>query len=414
MFAAKPFVCVSLYAAKRVANIIKKEILMITLTTAEKALKTYYLDALTHSLNVQVNPLLAKLERTSSDVWGKEVRKTVFSGVNGGFGAGTEDGELPVATNQDYVQLTATLKNLYGSLEISDKAMRASSSREGAVVNLLEAEMQNLIDCARFNFGRMLYGDGSGVVANVVSVSGNTITVDSVKYIMEGMLVDIVDDDSEKAVVTARRVTAVNRADKTITVDGASLGSTVSAGHYVTVQNSYNRELGGLGLIFGNSERLYGVSRKTYGWLKPNKFTATDITGAAIQKAIDAVEDLTGAETDFIVCSAGVKRAYINYLQSNSCNLEYATLASGHKALTYGGIPLVSDRFCPDGTMYVLHTPDIKLYQLCDWDWLQDDDGRVLRQMAGKPVYSATIAKYAELMCHRPSAQACITGITEA
>lgn len=387
---------------------------MITLATAEKALKTYYLDVIANSLNTQVNPLLAKFEQTEADVFGKEIRKTVFSGVNGGFGAGAEDGVLPTAGNQDYVQLTMTLKNLFGTLEISDKAVRAGNSN-GAVVNLLEAEMQNLIDCARFNFGRMLYGNGTGIVAKATAVSGNTITVDDVKYLLEGMIVDVVGADDDTALVTARRVVSVDRTNKKITLGGATITeNTVSSGDYITVQNSYLREIGGLGLIFGSGSTLYGVSRNTYSWLKPKTYTSTAVSGAVIQKAIDYVDDMTGMQSDFIVCSAGVKRAYINYLQTNSCNVEFSTLANGYKAINYGGIPLVSDRFCPDGTMYVLHTPDFKIYQLGDWDWIHDDGGRVLHQVPGKPVYSATICKYAELLCSRPAAQACISGITEA
>ena len=71
---------------------------MINVSNADKALKTYYLDVVSNSLNTKVNPLLARFEQTSADVWGKEVRKVVSDGINGGFGAGTETGDLPVAS----------------------------------------------------------------------------------------------------------------------------------------------------------------------------------------------------------------------------------------------------------------------------------------------------------------------------
>ena len=34
--------------------------------------------------------------------------------------------------------------------------------------------------------------------------------------------------------------------------------------------------------------------------------------------------------------------------------------------------------------------------------WLEGEDGKVLKQVAGKPVYTATLVKYAELLCYRP------------
>ena len=62
--------------------------------------------------------------------------------------------------------------------------------------------------------------------------------------------------------------------------------------------------------------------------------------------------------------------------------------------------------------MYLLNTDCFKLYQLCDWQWLEAEDGKILKQVAGKPVYTATLVKYAELVCDLPAAQAKLTGIT--
>ena len=93
--------------------------------------------------------------------------------------------------------------------------------------------------------------------------------------------------------------------------------------------------------------------------------------------------------------------------------METEELAGGYKAISYNGIPVVADRFCPSGTMYILNTDDFTLHQLCDWQWLAGDDGKVLRQVAGKPVYTATLVKYAELICARPYGQGMISGITE-
>lgn len=89
-------------------------------------------------------------------------------------------------------------------------------------------------------------------------------------------------------------------------------------------------------------------------------------------------------------------------------------IAGGFKALSYNGIPIVADRFCPKNTMYFLNTNDFALHQLCDWQWLADEDGKILRQVPGKPVYTATLVKYADLICSRPCGQGVIKGIVEA
>lgn len=387
---------------------------MVTLTSAENALKTLYLGVVADQLNTNVNPLLARIAQTSSDVWGKEIRKLAPFGINGGIGAGTEDGELPGAASNNYAQFVLTLKNLYGTIEISDKAIRASQNSAGAFVNLLEAEMEGLIKASRFNFGRMLFGDGSGVIAKAASQAGNVITVDSVKNVIEGMVVDVVSANSKSVTVSARRITDVDRSAKTVTLSGASIAaSTVAEGDYLTVQGSYGNELTGLGAIFGSSEKLYGLTRAANKWLAPYKATASAITDVVIQKAIDTLDEVAGSAADFIVCSAGVKRAYQEYLVTNRSNVDVMNLQGGYKAISYNGIPIVSDRFAPDGTMYILNTSDFHLHQLCDWRWLEGDDGRVIKQVANKPVYTATLVKYADMICDRPIGQAMISGITE-
>lgn len=388
---------------------------MVTLSSAENALKTLYLGVVADQLNTSVNPLLAKIEQTSSDVWGKEIRKLAPFGINGGIGAGTEDGTLPLPAHNNYAQFVLTLKNLYGTIELSDKAIRASSNSSGAFVDLLNSEMEGLIKASKFNFGRMLYGDGSGVLATVADnaeVGSGVITVDSIKNIIEGMVVDIVNTASGTPAVTAKRITAIDRATNKVTIAGTL--SAVQEGMALVVQGSYNKELTGLGAIFGNSTTLYGLNRTNNKWLNPYKATASTLNDVTIQTAIDTLDEVAGSQADFIVCSSGVKRAYQKYLSTNRSNIDIMNLAGGFKAISYNGIPLISDRFVPEGTMYILNTSDFHMHQLCDWRWLEGDDGRVIKQVAGKPVYTATLVKYADLICDRPIGQAVITGITEA
>ena len=388
---------------------------MVTMTSADNALKSVYLGAVSEQLDTAINPLLAKIQRSTADVWGKEVRRLAQYGVNGGVGAGTEEGDLPSAAGNNYEQFVTTLKNLYGTIEISDKAVRASENNVGAFVNLLNAEMDGLIRSSAFNFGRMLFGDGSGVLCKVVSVSGNTVTADGVKNLIEGIVVDVLAAGGAPiSGAKGRRVVAVDRAAKTFTLSGDALTG-VAKDNLVCVQGSYNLELTGLGAIFKDTGSLYGLDRATHKWMIPYMQSSVGtLSETVMQKAIDWLEERAGSRVDFIVCSWGVKRALQNLLSENRRSTDVEVLAGGYKAMTYNGIPVVADRFCPDGTMYLLNTSDFCLHQLCDWKWLEGDDGKVLKQIAGKPLYTATLVKYADLVCARPCGQAMLTGITEA
>lgn len=393
---------------------------MVTLSTADNALKEVYLGVLSNQLNLTVNPLLSKINQTTSDVWGKEIRKIAPYGINGGIGAGTEDGDLPISAENNYAQFVLTLKNLYGKIEISDKAIRASESSTGAFVNLLNSEMEGLIKASTFNFGRMLYGDGSGFLANIASNTTSSVTVDSVINLIEGMVVDVV---SATGVVIkgALRISAIDRVNKVVYFSTNSLtdGAFADADYKLCVQGSYNNEITGLGAIFKNTGTLYGLSRDKYNWLVPymkdisSGSQTTDISEVVMQAAIDDLEENANSKVDFIVCSSGVKRNYQNYLASYRSNVNVLNLEGGFKAISYNGIPLMSDRFVPANTMYMLNTSDFNLHQLCDWQWLESEDGRVIKQVPGKATYQATLVKYADLICNRPNGQAKITGISE-
>lgn len=383
---------------------------MVTLGSANEALKTVYLGVLANQLNINANPLLGKIKQSTKDVWGREVRKLAPFGINGGIGAGTEEGELPKAGGNNYVQFVSTLKNLYGKIEISDKAVRASANNAGAFVNLLNDEMEGLIKASSFNLGRMLYGDGSGLLATVISVDSinKEVVCDSVRNLIEGMLIEVYGSSGSKIEAASARINYVDRAKNCF---GISTANKFEADAQIYVQNSRWNEISGLEHLFsGGLNPIYGVHAK---WLKPyTKTEAGEISDALIQGAIDFVEETSGSAINYISCSNKVRRAYQEYLGAFRRNIDIMELAGGYKALTYNGIPVVADRFVADDCMYLLNTNDFTMHQLCDWKWLEGEDGRVLKQNANFPTYSATLVKYAELICDRPNGQVKISGIS--
>lgn len=391
---------------------------MLSLSSADKALKSLYLGVITEQINTKANPLLARIKQSTKDVWGKEIKRLAQYGVNGGVGAGTETGNLPMPGENKYEHFTLSLKNLYGTISISDKAIRASANNEGAFVNLLNAEMDGLLKASSFNFGRMLYGDGTGILAVVEEINADgSVSVNNVKNLAEGMIVDFLSESGE-AIPNSdkRRITSVDRENKSITVSGTALDDEeVLADSLIVMQNSFLNEITGLGSIFGSSSTLYGLTKANNKWLQPYiESSVGTLTENTIQKAIDYLDENAGSNVNFIVCSSGVKRALMNQLSTYRRNIDTMDLQGGFKAISYNGIPVVSDRFCPDGTMYLLNTDDFTLHQLCDWKWLEGEDGKVLKQNVGSATYTATLVKYADLICSKPCGQAMLTGITEA
>ena len=336
-------------------------------------------------------------------MWGKEIRTAAKFGINGGVGAGDEDGALPGAYGNNYLQFVTTLKNLYGQIEISDKAIRASSDGRGAFTDLLNAELEGLLNASKFNLGRMLYGDGSGKLATFAVATDKTVTVDNVRNLIEGLVVDIYSASGAKRATA--RIAYVDRANKQVTFDAPSV--TIADKDVMYVQGSKDKEITGIGALFdGNS--VYGVQKSAHPFLKPySKDVGGSIDEIVIQEAIDALENDAGSTVDFIACSQDVKYAFIDYMSSYRRNIDFTEIEGGFKTLSYNGLPLVYD-----GTMYLLNTKAFKLHQLCDWRFLETENGKILRQNQGKPTYTATLVKYCDLICGKPNGQARLTGIT--
>lgn len=268
----------------------------------ETALKDFYLDVISEHLNT-THPFLSAVEHTSRDVWGKYIRKFV-------------------AKDNKYFELCLELSSLYGTIEISEKAMRASENCATARVALLNSEIEDMLRGIKSNMNRQLFYCGG---------------------------------------------------------------------------------ISGFSDIFRKDGSIYGLDRAEYPQLVPYiKEDFGDLTESKFFEVIDRFEDTP----NFIITTHKIAQ---HIKQIGCCNA--IELSNGDRAFHWNGIVVLSDLKCPEGTMFILNSRDFTLHQLCDWQWLEGDDGKVLRKAANKPIYTATLVKYANLMCNNISNQAMLTGV---
>ena len=162
-----------------------------------------------------------------------------------------------------------------------------------------------------------------------------------------------------------------------------------------------------MGALFDMSKPLYGLSRSAYPFLSPySKEINGRIDEIAMQMTIDRLELNANSNVDFIAVGVEAKYSYLEHMKQYKRNVDMMELNGGYKTISYNGIPIVNDRFIADDTMYFLDTSAFKLHQLCDWRYLENENGKILRQTQGKPTYTATLVKYCDLVCSRPNAQA--------
>ncbi len=382
---------------------------MITISNADKILRSVYLDAVAEEIKENTSPFISRLEETSEYLAGKEINAPCRIGINGGIGCTGETGTLPMAGNPTYLNLKAGLCNIYGNVELSDKVIRMGQGAPSSVVNVLNHEMDNLLKSAKFNMRRMLFQPGSGVLATIdnhTTTSSTVLSIDNTKNLVEGMIIDI--NGSTGPLTTGHTVTNVNKADGTVTITPATTATTV--GNTLTVQGSFNNEIFGLPYLFDSTiSHMYGNVRRNIAYAQPSSYTVSAVTNDSIQEVLDHIEENYGSAPNLIIASYDMRRKYLEYMRTNSLNIDHKEIEAGFSSITYNGIPLYVEKFAPDNSVFFVNTDDFKLVQLDDWRWLESNNGSILNPVANKPAYYATLVKYCNLICLRPMAQAKMT-----
>ena len=385
---------------------------MITIENADKALKDYYLQAVSAQLNDNVSPFFSAIEKNTDNVFGKDVKVAVVRGNTDGIAACAEDSDLPAPYANRYLEISLPLKNIYGTIEVSDKALRASRESSGAFVNLVNAEMEGLVSGARYNFQRMLYGDGNGTLCKITAAdslasTNYKYTVDDISKLSVGMKVDAI--TPQNFMTEELTITAIDDSSKVVTFDKVVLGNSVGA--VVTAPGAYGNELTGLGAIFGTGN-LYGYDRKEEPYFAPySKALSAELTEDDLTDVLDYMEEHFNSKINMILCSYATRKKIAKLAADNKRIVNSIDAHAGFGVVTVNGVPVYADRFCPDKTIYFVNTEDFILSQLCDWEWLENEDGKILKQVPGKAAYGATLVKYAELICKKPCAQAVLTNV---
>ena len=385
------------------------------LTSVEKALKELYLGAIVEQLNTDIDPFVASIERSTEAITGNNgIVRAAQIGLNGGFGAGTETGTLPLPGENIYKNLRSTTKNMYGVISISDKLLKSVRGNDkGSFANLIEREIQSMLHTGKWHFARQVYGSSSGKIANCVKgASASTkVAVDSVQFLIEGITIDILASGGT-TIASARRILNIDRGKKELTISGTAI--TVTDGAYITAQGSAGLEMTGLNDLFNiEAAQLYGNNRADNSWLNPTVDNAAgELTQGLLQKTITDLEDSYNVKIDYISAGNDAFIHYMNLLKAESRQVNTTKLAGGVSGLTFNGINVVRNRFTPADGMDFLDTSKFKIDQVSEWDWIEGPTRSIFVQNGNTPTYNATLVKYADLMCVTPGGMARLTGIT--
>lgn len=420
----------------------------LTLSTADAALKEFYLPAMREQLN-QTNALLMQVEKNSTDIEGRRAVLSLHVTRNSSVGARAEGGDLPGTTlgigNQGYAEERVPLKYNYGRIQLSGPVIRAMRSDRGSFVRAMESETRGVTNDLKRDVNRQLWNDGSGIIVGLATDAGgdNTVALDTAtssypstrarqRQLEVGMLIDIgttADIDAISGASTPRTITAVSFATLpgTITVDGAALAATTAGTHFVFRAEIVadgapaGVELTGVSKIVASSGTLFNVDPSTYpswvSYVDSNSGTNRSVSENLFASVMHNVEIAGGAPANQWWSSDGVHRAFANLLTAQKRFTNTVEVKGGFKGLdvTAGGgsIPLLWERDVPNNAAFLLNTEHLTQFEMSDWEYM-DDDGAVLSRRDNKDAYEATLYKYHELTTDKRNAHGKLADLTEA
>ena len=435
-----------------------------TLTTFAGALKRNYSGPIIDALN-NMTPLYRLLEKDEESVSGEDLKAYIpfKSRRTQGIGARAEGGALPTARHTKVTQMAVPLAYIYGAIQFSGQAIKASQKSATAFAKVVDLEINDMIEAIKIDVNRQFFGDATGALCMTNGTgagSSSTVTVDTpgTQWLEEGMPIQSFPDKTTGAAVADSDISE-GLTEATSHIVGRILSDTTfqlndyndaeittekwADNRYIFRWGSRANEMMGLkGIIdneaikgtsswFGDGTAvttIQGLSRATYPILdaviEHNSNTNTAISEKRIQSLLDSIEKASGKKDNqphlIMVTTYGVRKNLVDLLQADRRYMQPLKLVGGWQALGYQSgnyqIPLIVDRHALPNSILVLDRRYLKIYRASNFDWMDMDGSMFQRKIdsSGRyDSYEAVLYSYSNLGCSSFKNQGALRDISE-
>ncbi len=408
-----------------------------TMTTADAALKNFYLDPVRNQIN-EKNVLLEYCSKGKVDVEGRYAVLSLHTRRNSSVGARADGNFLPGTLiagtttsigQQGFAEQRVPLKQLWGRIQIDERVLKAAKTNRGAFINVMNVETEGLANDMKKDLNRQLFGDGEAVIATIgtgaasatQTLAAATTRVEQ-RQIEVGMVVDIGTATDADASAASAVVQSVSFASLPGTVTFTASVSTTTGDFIVRAGvgaggDPTGVEATGLQSIADSTGTLFNVSPTTDPrWAAYEKGSVGAITDDALIAMIQEIGYASGSDPELLLTTNGVVRSYAASLAVQKRFANTLDLKGGFKGLSVGAgnseVGLTDDKDCPSGMLFAVNSKHLLMHVAGDWEWM-DLDGAIWSRQANKPSYEASLFRFHELTTDRRNSLGKLTGVTD-
>ncbi|HUT86460.1 MAG TPA: hypothetical protein VMX15_00030 [Candidatus Heimdallarchaeota archaeon] len=359
---------------------------------------------------------------------------------------GSPSGYFPPNAQATEKQATVGIKRTYVTRQFDMLAVSGTQSKEAAFIPLIRKLTQEAMDAAKLGQQEVLHGDGRAIKALVTAVNSTTEIVVQSPYGLAGagrggllldvgMYVAVLDTGSADAVLGRATITAVSNSgdSATLTLDTAisSMAATDKIVPATASDTSFNAVPNGLINLLNRGasfDSLHGLSAATYSrWDTTRMVAGTDTPDAGQPSEMDVwdlctrVANRSGKDPKsvagqfLLISTPGIeKKLAESFLGQRRFDMaSNITLKGGFKALNIAGLPLISDFWCPAGTIYLVHIPSLSFVDRQDWVKLAYEGSGPFRFISGRDAYEVNFGSYWNTAAIQRNSHGMITGYTD-
>lgn len=346
---------------------------------------------------------------------------------NESYGGIAEGGNFPAAGEMVDDRAVVNFRNQFASFDFTGSVedLKNNMTLQDTLQRIVKDTTEAFDEKQEF----FLFGDGSGEVARIDSISSNDITaLNNVTYshgarmVRKGQRLNAYDISGAAYRVGDMVVSSVNRSTDVIAVDSAAAAIASDDDDILVFEDSYGTVAQGLKYHVADDSTWLGFTRSSTPGTQAFVYDAAsssidfDILEAAEQRSANVRGD-SAPSWEFLFFAHPVQKRYLKALARSAGNVSFNAQLAGNKNIdlivkdvTPAGSEIVTSSWCTPSDMYGLRMQDWSIQEVQPRQLYKHSDGNIFQQSLG----AATVYKDAKegriywrynFLCKNPAKQ---------